>query len=57
MRLARVVLVAATVVLLAAAGPAVAQTFVFGAQGEPISRRNGTSPRMARCGPSISTRA
>jgi peptide/nickel transport system substrate-binding protein len=37
MRLARVVLLLTAVVLLGAAGPALAQTFVFGAQGEPIS--------------------
>ena len=37
MRLARVVLLLTAVVLLGAAGPALAQTFVFGAQGEPVS--------------------
>ena len=37
MCIARVVLGATTVLLLAVANPAVAQTFVFGAQGEPIS--------------------
>ena len=36
MRLARAVLGLTAVLLLALAGPAAAQTFVFGAQGEPI---------------------
>ena len=37
MRLARAVLLLTAVLLLGAAGPARAQTFVFGAEGEPVS--------------------
>src|SRR5262249_57835307 len=37
MRFARAVLLMTAVLLLGAAGPALAQTFVFGAQGEPVS--------------------
>jgi peptide/nickel transport system substrate-binding protein len=36
MRFARAVLLVTAVLLLGAAGPAVAQTFIFGAQGEPV---------------------
>ncbi len=36
MRFARAVLLATVALLLLAAGPALAQTFVFGAQGEPV---------------------
>jgi peptide/nickel transport system substrate-binding protein len=36
MRFTRAVLLVAAVVLLAAAAPAVAQTFIFGGQGEPV---------------------
>jgi peptide/nickel transport system substrate-binding protein len=36
MRLARAVLLVTAVLLLGVAGPALAQTFVFGAQGEPV---------------------
>ena len=36
MRFTRAVLLVAAVLLLGAAGPALAQTFVFGAQGEPV---------------------
>src|SRR5262245_36697458 len=36
MRFARAVLLVTAVLLLGVAGPALAQTFIFGAQGEPV---------------------
>ena len=48
MRLARAVLLLTVVLLVGAAGPALAETFVFGAQGEPVSSTPPSSPTAYR---------
>ena len=53
MRFARAVLVVAAALLVGTAGPAPAQTFIFGAQGEPVQFdpaviTDGISSRITR---------